>query len=127
MRFRLFSKETGFLLLNGLLTIATCAVVLGTFYPMIFTAMSWGSISVGAPYFNSIFAPLAVFLMLAMGLAVILRWKQIPLKTILLKLAFLPIALGLAVGLIQHTIAQTQLYQFELLPLLFVTLAMWII
>ncbi|MDE8034248.1 heme lyase NrfEFG subunit NrfE [Actinobacillus equuli subsp. equuli] len=127
VRFRLFSKETGFLLLNGLLTIATCAVVLGTFYPMIFTAMNWGSISVGAPYFNSIFAPLAVFLMLAMGLAVILRWKQIPLKTILLKLAFLPIALGLAVGLIQHMIAQTQLYQFELLPLLFVTLAMWII
>ncbi|AIZ78368.1 heme lyase NrfEFG subunit NrfE [Actinobacillus equuli] len=127
VRFRLFSKETGFLLLNGLLTIATCAVVLGTFYPMIFTAMSWGSISVGAPYFNSIFAPLAVFLMLAMGLAVILRWKQIPLKTILLKLALLPIALGFAVGLIQHTIAQTQLYQFELLPLLFVTLAMWII
>ncbi|WGE57360.1 heme lyase NrfEFG subunit NrfE [Actinobacillus equuli] len=127
VRFHFFSKETSFLLLNGLLTIATCAVVLGTFYPMIFTAMSWGSISVGAPYFNSIFAPLAVFLMLAMGLAVILRWKQIPLKTILLKLALLPIALGLAVGLIQHTIAQTQLYQFELLPLLFVTLAMWII
>ncbi|WGE75605.1 heme lyase NrfEFG subunit NrfE [Actinobacillus equuli] len=127
VRFRFFSKETSFLLLNGLLTIATCAVVLGTFYPMIFTAMSRGSISVGAPYFNSIFAPLAVFLMLAMGAAVILRWKQIPLKTILFKLALLPIALGFAVGLIQHTIAQTQLYQFELLPLLFVTLAMWII
>ncbi|WP_018651627.1 heme lyase NrfEFG subunit NrfE [Actinobacillus capsulatus] len=127
VRFRLFSKETSFLLLNGLLTIATCAVVLGTFYPMIFTAMNWGTISVGAPYFNSIFAPLTMFLMLAMGLAAILRWKQIPLKTILFKLALLPIALGLAVGLIQHTIAQMQLYQFELLPLLFVTLAMWII
>lgn len=127
VRFRFFSKETGFLLLNGLLTIATSAVVLGTFYPMIFTAMNWGAISVGAPYFNSIFAPLTVMLMLAMGLAVILRWKQIPTKVILLKLSFLPIALGFALALIQHTIAQTQLYSVEILPLLLVTLAIWII
>ncbi len=55
VRFRLISKENALLLLNILLTIATVSVFLGTFYPIVFTALQWGSISVGAPYFNTIF------------------------------------------------------------------------
>lgn len=127
VRFQLFSKETAFLLLNGLFSVATSAVLLGTFYPMIFTAMQWGSISVGAPYFNHVFMPLVLLLMLAMGLAVILRWKQIPTKQILFKLYLLPVAFGLALWLIQHTIVQTQVHRVELLPVIFVSLALWII
>lgn len=47
VRFRLISKENALLLLNILLTIATVSVFLGTFYPIVFTALQWGSISVG--------------------------------------------------------------------------------
>ncbi|UKH14581.1 heme lyase NrfEFG subunit NrfE [Actinobacillus pleuropneumoniae] len=127
VRFRPLSKETALLLVNGLLSVATSVVLLGTFYPMIFTAMNWGSISVGAPYFNNVFAPLALLLMTVMGFAVVLRWKQIPSKQILMKLWLLPVAVGLSFLLIQQTISQTKLYQFGVLPTVFVSLAVWII
>ncbi|WP_420068356.1 cytochrome c-type biogenesis CcmF C-terminal domain-containing protein, partial [Actinobacillus pleuropneumoniae] len=127
VRFQPLSKETALLLVNGLLSVATSVVLLGTFYPMIFTAMNWGSISVGAPYFNNVFAPLALLLMTVMGFAVVLRWKQIPSKQILMKLWLLPVAVGLSFLLIQQTISQTKLYQFGVLPTVFVSLAVWII
>ena len=49
VEFRLISKAGGILLLNILLTVATVSTFLGTFYPMLFQAMNWGSISVGSP------------------------------------------------------------------------------
>ncbi|AAP95545.1 cytochrome C biogenesis protein CcmF [[Haemophilus] ducreyi] len=127
VHFQLFSKEVAFLLINGLLTVATSTVALGTFYPMIFTAMGWGSISVGAPYFNSIFAPLALLLMSVMGLAVVLCWKQVATSVILIRLWLLPIAFSLACSLIYFTIQTNNVHQFSLLPIVFVGLAIWII
>ena len=66
VEFRLISKAGGILLLNILLTVATVSTFLGTFYPMLFQAMNWGSISVGSPYFNSIFLPIIAFMLIAM-------------------------------------------------------------
>lgn len=127
VRFNFFSKEVAFLLINGLLSVATSVVLLGTFYPMIFTIMNWGSISVGAPYFNSVFAPLTLLLMSVMGIAAVLRWKQIPLKQILMKLWLFPVAVSLALGLIYQTILQRPHCDFAILPAVFVSLAIWII
>lgn len=127
VRFLLFSKETAFLLLNGLFSVATCVVLLGTFYPMIFTAMQWGSISVGAPYFNTLFMPLALLLMSVMGIATVLRWKNVSGRSIVRKLWLLPVAMLLAFGLIYHTISQHQVFQVEVLPTVFITLAIWLI
>lgn len=127
VRFTFFSKETAFLLLNGLFAVATSVVLLGTFYPLVFTMMQWGSISVGAPYFNTIFTPLALLAMCAMGVAVVLRWKNVPLKQAKLQLWLLPVAVLLAIGLIYHTVSQTHLFKIEPLPVVFVSLAFWII
>ena len=127
VRFLLYSKETAFLLLNGLFSVATCVVLLGTFYPMIFTAMQWGSISVGAPYFNTLFMPLALLLMSVMGIATVLRWKNVSGRAIVRKLWLLPVAMLLAFGLIYHAISQHQVFQVEVLPTVFITLAIWLI
>ena len=127
VRFLLFSKETAFLLLNGLFSVATCVVLLGTFYPMVFTAMQWGSISVGAPYFNTLFMPLALLLMSVMGIATILRWKNVSGRSIVRKVWLLPVAMLLAFGLIYHTISQHLVFQVEVLPTVFITLAIWLI
>ena len=127
VRFDLLSKETAFLLINGLFSVAACVVLLGTFYPMIFTIMNWGSISVGAPYFNSVFAPLSLLLMVVMGFAVVLRWKQIPAKQILVKLWLFPVAVGLALGIIYTSISQRPHFDFVLLPIVFISFAVWII
>jgi cytochrome c-type biogenesis protein NrfE len=127
VRFRLLSKETAFLLINGLFVIACCAVLLGTFYPMIFSAMNWGSISVGAPYFNTVFAPLSLIMLLAMGFAPALRWKKIGIKPFLFRLALLLIAAALAFWLISDTIEQNRVHSLQFLPALFVSLAIWLI
>ena len=126
VRFLLWSKETAFLLINGLFAVAASAVLVGTFYPMVFTAMNWGSISVGAPYFNHVFTPLALLLMVAMGIAVVLRWKSVPIKQILWRLYLLPVAVLLAVALTMQTLTQVA-YSLQILPTIFISLAIWII
>ena len=126
VRFLLWSKETAFLLINGLFAVAASAVLVGTFYPMVFTAMNWGSISVGAPYFNHVFTPLALLLMVAMGIAVVLRWKSVPTKQILWRLYLLPVAVLLAVALTMQTLTQVA-YTLQILPTIFISLAIWII
>jgi len=126
VRFLLCSKETAFLLINGLFAVAASAVLVGTFYPMVFTAMNWGSISVGAPYFNHVFTPLALLLMVAMGIAVVLRWKSVPIKQILWRLYLLPVAVLLAVALTMQTLMQVA-YTLQILPTIFISLAIWII
>lgn len=126
VRFRLFSKETAFLLINGLFSLATLVVVLGTFYPMLFSAMGWGSISVGSPYFNTMFAPLALILLGVMGFATGLRWKSLP-RQVVWKIALLPVAVGITLWLISATISQTNVHKLAWLPLVFVSLAVWLI
>ncbi|MDH2924526.1 cytochrome c-type biogenesis protein NrfE [Nicoletella semolina] len=127
VRFRLLSKETAFLVINSLFVIATCVVVLGTFYPMMFSAMNWGMISVGAPYFNTIFLPLALFLLSIMGFAVVLRWKMIFYRPMLLRLMLFPIAIGLSIVLIESALQRNTAHQLTWLPVIFVSLAFWVI
>jgi cytochrome c-type biogenesis protein CcmF len=60
------SRESMLLANNVLLTVAMAAVLLGTLYPLFLDALDMGKISVGPPYFDSVFYPLmapAVFLM----------------------------------------------------------------
>ncbi|MDG6882179.1 Cytochrome c-type biogenesis protein CcmF [Phocoenobacter uteri] len=53
------SSLTGMtLIFNIIISLATFVVFIGTFYPMFYTVMNWGTISVGAPYFNLLFFPL---------------------------------------------------------------------
>jgi cytochrome c-type biogenesis protein CcmF len=50
--------------------------LLGTLYPLIIDALGMGKLSVGPPYFNSVFAPLMVPAMFLMGIGPIARWKK---------------------------------------------------
>ncbi|MFV0575997.1 MAG: heme lyase CcmF/NrfE family subunit [Vibrio sp.] len=52
---------------NGLFAIATFSVLMGTLYPMILPLFDLGNISVGAPYFNSIFVPITFVLCVMMS------------------------------------------------------------
>ncbi|MGE6196852.1 heme lyase NrfEFG subunit NrfE [Aeromonas media] len=74
-RFGFWSKE-GLLGATILLLCVACAcVLLGTFYPMVFQSLHLGSLSVGAPYFNAVFVPLALALMALMTQIPRLRWQ----------------------------------------------------
>lgn len=72
-----YSREVFLLANNLILVVASAAILLGTLYPMVYQAMSGGDlISVGPPYFNTIFVPLMGILVVFMGIGPISRWKK---------------------------------------------------
>jgi cytochrome c-type biogenesis protein CcmF len=74
--FELMSRETLLLLNNVILVVASASILLGTLYPLFMDALELGKISVGPPYFNSVFVPLMLPLVLLMGLGPLVRWKE---------------------------------------------------
>ncbi|POG24947.1 heme lyase NrfEFG subunit NrfE [Aeromonas bestiarum] len=76
-RFGLLSKEGLLGATILLLSVACACVLLGTFYPMVFQSLHLGSLSVGAPYFNAVFVPLALVLMVLMTQIPRLRWQHL--------------------------------------------------
>lgn len=74
--FDLLSRESALLLNNVLLVVIMLSVLLGTIYPLLIDGLGLGKLSVGAPYFNTIFVPLMVPLLFLMGLGVRLKWQK---------------------------------------------------
>ncbi len=95
-RFGLLSKEGLLGATILLLSVACACVLLGTFYPMVFQSLHLGSLSVGAPYFNAVFVPLALVLMALMTQIPRLRWQGLMASSRLKML--LPPLLGLLGG-----------------------------
>ena len=72
---RLLSRD-GFLLINSaLFTVALATVLLGTLYPLLLDALGMGKLSVGAPYFNAVFAPLMIPVAVLAGTGLLTRWQ----------------------------------------------------
>ena len=60
----------------GMLAVAAFTVFLGTFYPMVYELVGLGSVSVGAPYFNTLFLPLVLLALIGIGLVPLLKWHK---------------------------------------------------
>ncbi|MBS1227112.1 MAG: cytochrome c-type biosis protein CcmF [Proteobacteria bacterium] len=75
-RFSLLSRESLLLTNNVLLVVACASVLLGTLYPLLIDALGAGKLSVGPPYFDSVFAPLMIPALFLIGVAPFARWKQ---------------------------------------------------
>ena len=95
--FGLTGREAGLLLNNIILVTLTLTVLIGTLYPLVFDAMGLGKISVGAPYFNAIFSPIVLVLMMFMGIAPLLKWSRTKARVLSKQLIFPAVAaLGLS-------------------------------
>lgn len=99
------SRESALLLNNVFLAVTMLTVLMGTVYPLLIDGLGLGKLSVGAPYFNTVFVPLMVPMLLLMGLGVHLRWKNDSLARIARSLGWvaiislvLPIALLLCLA-----------------------------
>jgi cytochrome c-type biogenesis protein CcmF len=104
VKFGLFSRETGLLINNVVLVVAAASVLLGTLYPLILDALGLGKISVGPPYFNSVFIPLTMPLAVLVGIGALIRWKQDQFSNIAKKVqiqAVIAVVLGLLFPLTQ--------------------------
>jgi cytochrome c-type biogenesis protein CcmF len=93
-RFALLSRESLLLANNVLLVVACGAVLLGTLYPLALDAMNLGKISVGPPYFDTVFVPLLTPLVFLMGVGPLARWKAAELPDLATRLRW---AAGVAV------------------------------
>ena len=70
------SRET-LLLLNNLLLASACAMVLlGTLYPLLADALDLGKVSVGPPYFGTLFGLLMAPLVLLVPFGPLTRWQK---------------------------------------------------
>ncbi len=75
-RFDRVSRESFLLLNNVMLVVATGSVLLGTLYPLFLDALGLGKISVGPPYFDTVFVALMAPALFLMGVGPLARWKQ---------------------------------------------------
>ena len=97
-RFELVSRES-FLLGNSVLqVVAMAAVLLGTIYPLVIDALNLGKLSVGPPYFNAVFVPLMLPVLLLMVPGSIARWREAHVMELLQRLRW-PAGLSLALTL----------------------------
>jgi len=84
--FQPVSREGSLVFNNFLLTVSAASILLGTLYPLFIDVLDLGKVSVGAPYFESVFVPMMIPMIAIMGFAPFLKWKRGDFKTALEKL-----------------------------------------
>jgi cytochrome c-type biogenesis protein CcmF len=97
--FSLLSRETFLMLNNVMLAAIMCTILLGTLYPLGMQALHLEKLSVGAPYFNTVFSLLMLPILFIMGLGPLTFWRAMPIENLMekIRLAFL---LCLVLGLL---------------------------
>ena len=101
--FELVSRESGLVANNLILSVILGGVFVGTLYPLFVEAVSGEKLSVGAPYFNAIAGPLALFLALLVGVGPLLSWRRE--RRPVLKQLIIPALLGLSALVITIIVA----------------------
>jgi cytochrome c-type biogenesis protein CcmF len=93
----LVSRE-GFILANNLLlTVFGFTVLFGTMYPLIVEAISGDEVAVGRPFFDKAGVPIALLLLLTIGVGAVAPWRVATRTVLWLRLRW-PIAIGLVAG-----------------------------
>jgi cytochrome c-type biogenesis protein CcmF len=72
----LISRESIFLFNNLFFLVAAATVFLGTLYPLILETVGGGKVTVGPPYYNAVFMPIALGLLFLMGIGPYIPWRK---------------------------------------------------
>jgi len=120
--FDLISRESMLLANNVLLVVAMAAVLLGTLYPLVLDILDAGKISVGPPYFNSVFYPLMAPALFLMGVAPLARWQKAPVPELASRLKW-----AAAVAVVAAVLVPFILGDWSLLKVAGFLLSFWII
>jgi len=121
-KFSLTSRETFILLGNVFLVVSAASVLLGTLYPLLIDALHLGKISVGPPYFNSVFVPIMIPLLVLMGIGPWTSWKNSNLFDVIQRLWIAALVAVIAAALIPFAMGE-----FTWLSSLGFLLAFWVI
>ena len=120
-KFSLVSRESLLLVNNVLLLAAAATVLLGTLYPLFLDALNLGKISVGPPYFETVFVPLMLPVLLLIAAGPFVRWKSASLKELVLRLRWVALASVLIAAAIWLMIAASPM------SVLGIAFAAWIV
>jgi cytochrome c-type biogenesis protein CcmF len=121
-RFELVSRESLLLTNNVLLVAAAGSVLLGTLYPVALDALGLGKISVGPPYFDTVFVPLMAPALFLMGVGPIARWKKASVPELAIRLRW-----ALAASVITALLVPFAMGHWSALVGFGVWLAAWVI
>ena len=89
------SRESVFLFNNLFFLVAAATVFLGTLYPLMIETWKGAKVTVGPPYYNAVFMPVALGLLFLMGVGPYIPWRKASPAS--LKKSFLvPLLVGLA-------------------------------
>jgi cytochrome c-type biogenesis protein CcmF len=91
------SRESLLLLQNVVMLAATGTVLLGTLYPLVLDALGAGKISVGPPYFEKVFVPLMLPVLLLVAAGPFAGWRHGSLAQLARRLRW-PAAAALGMG-----------------------------
>src|SRR5437667_1408362 len=97
--FEPLSRESMLLANNVMFAAAAGSVLLGTLYPLALDASGLGKISVGPPYFETVFVPLMPPALFPMGVGPLARWKNASVPDLAARLRW-AFAASLAAGLV---------------------------
>jgi len=118
----LVSRESSFLFNNLILLAACFAVLWGTLFPVLSEWVQGSKISVGAPFFNKVNVPIALFLLLLTGVGPLLAWRKTSFDALRRNFAW-PFAGGVLAGIIGFIWGFRDIYSLLCLILgVFVTL-----
>jgi cytochrome c-type biogenesis protein CcmF len=81
-KFDVVSRESMLLANNVVLVAAAGSVLLGTMYPLLMDALGAGKISVGPPYFDTVFVAIMAPGLFLMGIGPLAKWKKTSLPEI---------------------------------------------
>jgi cytochrome c-type biogenesis protein CcmF len=115
------SRESFLLANNVLLAAAAGSVFLGTLYPLLIDALGVGKISVGPPYFETVFAPLMAPALFLMGVGPLARWKRTSVPELVVTLRW-----ALGVSLITGLLLPVAFGTWHALTGFALALAIWI-
>jgi cytochrome c-type biogenesis protein CcmF len=116
------SRESMLLANNVLLTVAMSAVLLGTLYPLILDALNAGKISVGPPYFDSVFFPLMAPAVFLMAVGPVASWKRAALPDLWTRLRW-----ALAVSVVAALVLPFVLGKWTLMIAFGLWLGLWVV
>jgi cytochrome c-type biogenesis protein CcmF len=116
------SRESLLLANNVLLTVAMAAVFLGTLYPLFLDALNLGKISVGPPYFDTVFFPLMAPAVFLMAVGPVASWKRAELPGLWTRLRW-----ALGVALAAGIVIPFAMGRFSFMVALGLCLAIWVV
>jgi cytochrome c-type biogenesis protein CcmF len=92
----LLSRESAFLANNVLFVAAAFTVLWGTIYPIISEVTSGVRLSVGPPFFNTVFVPIAIAIVALTGIGPLISWRRMS-KGAFSRIVRVPLAIGAVV------------------------------